>query len=54
MDNVCSSNRWSNIRIVIYAVEEDKMNLVTDYESGLIAGIMFGLGIGIIIGYYIL
>ena len=54
MVDVCSNNRWCDIRIIIYAVEEDKMNLLTDHESGLIAGFMFGLGIGIIIGYYIL
>jgi hypothetical protein len=25
MDNVYSNNRWSDIRIIIYAVEENKM-----------------------------
>ena len=30
------------------------MNLLSDHEAGLIAGFMFGLGMGIILGYYIL
>ena len=30
------------------------MNLLTDHEAGLIAGFMFALGMGIIVGYYIL
>ena len=30
------------------------MNLLTDHEAGLIAGFMFGLGMGLIVGYYIL
>ena len=30
------------------------MRLITEKEEGLISGLMFGIGIGIIIGYYIL
>jgi hypothetical protein len=30
------------------------MNLLTDHEAGLIAGFLFGLGCGIIVGYYLL
>ncbi len=30
------------------------MRLITDKEEGYLAGFMFGLGIGIMIGYYIL
>ena len=30
------------------------MRLITEKEEGLISGLLFGLGIGIIIGYYIL
>jgi F0F1-type ATP synthase assembly protein I len=30
------------------------MGLLTEKEEGLISGLMFGIGIGIIIGYYIL
>jgi hypothetical protein len=30
------------------------MKLLTDHEAGLIAGFMFGMGMGLIVGYYIL
>jgi len=30
------------------------MRLITEKEEGFISGLLFGLGIGIIIGYYIL
>ncbi len=30
------------------------MGLLSEKEEGLISGLMFGIGIGIIIGYYIL
>jgi len=30
------------------------MRLISDKEEGYLAGFMFGLGIGIMIGYYIL
>ena len=29
------------------------MGLLSEKEEGLISGLMFGIGIGIIIGYYI-
>ena len=30
------------------------MRLISDKEEGYLAGFMFGIGIGIMIGYYIL
>ena len=30
------------------------MNLLSDHEAGLLAAFMFGLGFGIIVGYYLL
>ena len=30
------------------------MGLLSEKEEGLISGLMYGIGIGIIIGYYIL
>jgi len=30
------------------------MGLLSEKEEGLISGLLFGLGIGIIIGYYVL
>jgi len=30
------------------------MRLITEKEEGFISGLLFGLGIGLIIGYYIL
>jgi len=30
------------------------MSLLSDHEAGLIAGFLFGLGCGIILGYYVL
>ena len=35
-------------------LSEVAMRLITDKEEGYLAGFMFGLGIGIMIGYYIL
>jgi hypothetical protein len=30
------------------------MRLITDKEEGFISGLLFGIGIGVILGYYIL
>ena len=30
------------------------MRLITEKEEGFISGLLFGLGIGVILGYYIL
>ncbi len=30
------------------------MRLITEKEEGFISGLLFGIGIGIILGYYIL
>ncbi len=35
-------------------LSEVVVRLITDKEEGYLAGFMFGIGIGIMIGYYIL